>query len=71
MDLSRIRSTYIAASDLERGDISTADFDIFDGWANRLNYATEFVAEDVALVHLEDDTYIHTREWAAERSANE
>jgi len=48
--------TYIAAGNLERGDVSAADLDALDPRADRLDDAAEFMAKDVAFAHLHNHT---------------
>jgi hypothetical protein len=45
---------YLSACDLKRGNISLADLDVGDTRPNLVDDAAELVAEDVALLHLDD-----------------
>jgi hypothetical protein len=48
---------YLSAGNLERGNISLADFDALHPWPDLLDDTAELVTEDVALVHLHDGTW--------------
>ena len=48
---------YLSAGNLERGNISLADFDALHPWADPLDDTAELVTEDVALIHLHDGTW--------------
>ncbi len=48
--------SYLSTCDLERSDISLANFDVLHCWANLLNDTAEFMPENVSLLHLDDHT---------------
>jgi hypothetical protein len=52
--VGRWKAFYLATCDLERCDISLPRLDVLHPRPNLVNDAAEFVAEDVALVHLDD-----------------
>ena len=65
------RNTYFTTGNLERGNNPIPNLQILDARAQRLNHATKLVAEDIALLHLDDRAMQQMQVTSAHRASRD